>query len=273
MISSCLQEFLEKHPSKINFNEDKLQEHAYLTDLIFSPARSCSNEQQFSLLLEILSKIDESNPFVGGIITNLCYRYNENKKERSFLFPELYEIKKKYDLSVDLTKPINVRWLISSTNTLGTIALMRGDITQAKKIFEKGVKKYSLAAHTPLLYMNLCMVYFQYAMIKYDEGRLNHSISLFERCYYLSISAVNEIFTSRNEYILSMKTDCEKLIQIGAQSITAKEIMSKENKLTGTRVPKIKVKGNFKSVVVLSRFEDKTSDWHFNVEKNINGVC
>lgn len=236
-MNDFVKQFLAEMPSNIEFDKSKLSDHAYLTNLIFSPSRTCNNDQQFSLMLEMLIFMEKNNPFIGGIITNLCYRYNENKLERKFVLELLYNLKTKYDRLLDITIPINSRWLVSSTNTLGTTLLMEGEVDRAKLIFEAGLRKYAFASHTPLLNLNLCMVYFQYAMIKVSENRRNHAISLFERCYYLSVSSVNEIYSSRNEYVLSMKMDCDKLLELGSQALKAKCHLSNGKILTGSRVP------------------------------------
>lgn len=262
--------FVELNPSDIELEGGKLNDHAYLTQLIFSNNKSGTPAQQFSLLLEMTALMEVNNPFLGGVITNLSYRYSEEVCKREFIFPEIYALKKSYDDNADLTQPAGARWFISSTNVLGTIALMKGDVGEAKAIFERGLRKYALSAHTPLLYMNLCMIYFQYGLIKYSEGRVNHAVSMFEKCYYLTVSAINEIYNVRNDWVLAMKFDCEKLIEIGAQSLVAKEIISMSSPLTGSRIPKVKARGNLQLDIVLSRFKVTDSKWHKKIERLVN---
>lgn len=267
-----LKSYVVEKPSNISFEVERLIDHSYLTHLIFSPNKPGTKDEQFSLLIEMLLHMELSNPFLGGVLTNLSYRYNENKEKYGFILPYLFMFKKSYDHKADTTKPIFSRWLISSTNTLGTIALMEGNVDEAKQIFERGLKKYALSAHTPLLYMNLCMTYFQYGLIKYQENHINLAISILERCYYLSISAINEIYTARNEFVLSMKMDCEKIIEVGLEALKAKEIISSNKILSGSRVPKIKQNNDFKVEVVLGRFKHSKSIWHNAVECKINEV-
>ncbi|MCX2831894.1 hypothetical protein [Microbulbifer thermotolerans] len=273
MSQDAILKFLKENPSSINFDINKLNDYVYVTNNLFNhAARKGSSDEQFSLLLKILNNANSENPLLGGIITNLCYRYNEKLEERDFIFPYIYEIKDNYDNVVDITKPAYSRWLVSSSNTLGTVALMRGEVERGKKILERGLKIYSLAAHTPLLYLNLCMMYFQYAMIRFQEGRVNHAASIFEKCYYLSISAINEIYSSRNDYILSMKFDCDRLTKIGLEALKANSFLLRDKSLFGSRIPKVNVDTNFDVSVITARFARPSSSWHKNIEKKINEV-
>lgn len=262
--------FINSNPSGISIDLNKINSHSYLTSLIFGNNKYGDKNQQFSLLLEILKEMEMSNPFIGGVLTNLSYRYNEEIESRGFIFPNLYKVKKEYDNRGNFSQPINVRWLISSTNTLGTTALMQGNVKEAKLIFERGLKKYSLSGHTPLIYMNLCMIYFQYSLIKYSEGRINHSLSLFEKCYYLTASALNEIYNVRNDYASSMKMDCEKLIELGLNSLRAIELISKGKNIVGSRVVNSKSNKKFEANMVLSRFKFKECDWIKDIEGRVN---
>lgn len=272
-MSRCNHKLFKKKPSNIDFDINRFDDYVYVTNNIFNHAlRKGSNDEQFSLLLEILSNASCENPLLGGVITNLCYRYNENLEERDFIFPYIYEIKDSYDNVADVTKPAYSRWLVSSSNTLGTVALMRGEVERGKEILERGLKIYSLAAHTPLLYLNLCMMYFQYAMIKFQEGRVNHAASIFEKCYYISISAVNEIYSSRNDYVLSMKFDCHMLTEIGLEALKANNLILRDKSLFGCRVPKVNVDAKFDVSVITKRFARPYSGWHKGIEKRINEV-
>lgn len=262
------QEYLKKNPPIKKIDEKKINDRKYLISTILGNVKDINKDEQFNTLIHALGLMKITNPYLGGIITNICYRYQEKSEEREFIFPKIYELKESLDNNANFNEPVFARWLVSSSNTLATLALSKGHIDEAEKIIHRCLKINSLSSHTPLLYMNLCLMYFQLAMIYFHKGDLKSSSCIFEKCFYLTNSAINEIYNTRNEFLLSMKIDCDTLIELGNKSIIALNKLNIE--LEGSRVPKIKNKKNFSSKIALKRFQNLNSDWHDTIDFKIN---
>lgn len=265
-----INDFLECNKTNIELEKDMLRNHAYLTKNLFHNSK-LKNDEQFTVLLKHLHLFDTKNPFLGGVITNICYRVAEDYDNRSFIIDHLISIKSEYDRKVDLSHPINTRWLLSSTNTLSTLILATGRVDEAKKILEKGLRRYSLGAHTPLINQNLAMIYIQYAMIKFSESRLNLSSSIFEKCLYHCSNSLHEIHNSRNNFFSSMLSDCQNIVEISKSASTG--IALRKGKQIGSRTDIGNNITTFSSKVITSRFFNnfiKEHNWHLNKDIQIN---
>ena len=276
-----LNKYLETDKNKEAFDllplytVEELKNHRFVTNNIFSSgARKYNNNDMWFLLLKNLTIIPSDSHFIGGFITTLSYRLMEDFENRSFIIKHLINIKKFYDLNSDISLPSHSRWIISSSNVLGSVLLMSKKSEEAKEVFDRALSLLSKIPHTPLFMWNLCMLHYQYGMIFVEKEEYKKAIQQFEKCFLTGKNAIDEIYHPRNNYFISMFIDCENILKLSKYSSIAINALRK-NLSEGSRFSEMKLNSSmkFNGEIVINRFSElrkEEKQWHKKIETIIN---
>jgi hypothetical protein len=189
---------------------DRLLDHSYYHDNFLNP----KNRQDFYYkCLAALECVDIKNPYIGSLITLISYRIAESLNVRSNSVDFLVSLKRKYDENIDVNIPISTRWLTSSSTTLAIvlIALERHD--EAQSILETLLRKYFLCVDNQLSYWNFSTALIILARLVEKKGNKKRSYQIYSRCFEFSKESINKILHGKNQFVLNMFIDCQKILR------------------------------------------------------------
>ena len=189
---------------------EKLVEHSYYHDNFLNPR---NRKDFYYKCLAALECMDVKNPYMGSLITLLSYRIAENLKARRDKVDNLIVLKGKYDKNIDTNFPISTRWVTSSSTTLAIILVALERYNEAQTVLETLLRKYYLCVDNQLSYWNFSTALIILAHLVERKGNKKRAYQIYSRCFEFSKDGVNKILHGKNQFVLNMFVDCQKLLR------------------------------------------------------------
>lgn len=259
---------------KYRLDTNKLADEFYVTEKIINAGtRGMGNQELFFVAYNAFSVMPARNHFYGSLITLIAYKYLEAPEERTWVLSRLIEAKKKYDESIEVKTPNIVRWGISSTTALSLALLLNDFVDDAERIIDKTISVFE-PHHNQLSYWNYCQcLILKSAILVYKQNQ-GEAGWKFLSAFDFSRRAINDIYHSRNNWVLGQISDCQALLSLGELALKCGA------KCLGNKIPSesrfadIKHHGGVSFAPVFIRFRDSRakfkSSFFDSIEKNFN---
>lgn len=201
---------------KYTLDKKKLNDEHYVTSKIINAAtRNLNNNELFFTAFNALREIKPENHFHDALITLLSYKTLENPKGRMWIISTLEKskIESQKDNNVILTPNI-VRWNISSTASLSLLLLLNDLEESASNIINHTVNENS-TIYNQLTFWNYTIIKLLQALIEANNNTPKKAGWTFLETFDFTRKAVNDLYHSRNDWILGQISDCRALIELG----------------------------------------------------------
>ena len=251
----------------------KVNDEFYMTrSLVNAASREYNKDEIFFVALNALRVVKKDNHFFGALITLLCYRVLEQPDSRGWIVDSLFEEKRKFDNSEITLTPNRSRWIISSSCTLGMVLLLKGEIFAANEVLKSSLENADPEMNQ-LCYWNHSLCLFMIALIETYQGDFVSSGWKYIKVFDFSRKAINDLYHSRNDWLLGQVSDCKALLSIGELAVKcASKCLG--NIPAESRIAAIKYNGNINLNPIFERSRDarKLANESFfqEVEKKLN---
>ncbi len=260
---------------KYRLNENKLADEFYVTGAIINAAtRGMDNNELFFVAYNALSIMPIGNHFFGALITLISYKYLESPDYRGWVLEVLLDAKSKFDAFVGYCTPNFARWGISSATAFALVLLLNDQVGNAEDVIDSALGKYDPNLNQ-LSYWNYCQCLILKATILAHSGKLKEAGWKYLAAFDFSRKAINDIFHSRNDWVLGQISDCHALLNLG--ELAMKCATRSLGKIPSeSRYADIKYSGKISFAPVFTRFQNSLPRFNSNFfnasEKFFNAV-
>lgn len=243
---------------KYKLDEKKLTDEFYVTGAIINAAtRGMENNELFFVAYNALSVMPINNHFYGALITLISYKYLEAPEYRGWVLGVLLDSKRKFDEGVEYCTPNTARWGISSATAFALVLLLNDRVEDADRVLSSALKRYEPNLNQ-LSYWNYCQCLILKASILVFSGKNKEAGWKYLAAFDFSRKAINDIFHSRNDWVLGQVSDCHALLNLGelAMKCAARSLGRIPSE---SRYADIKYSGKISFAPVFSRFQSSRS--------------
>ena len=206
---------------KYKLSRDLLEDEAYVTGAIINAAtRGLNNSELFFMAYNALAIFPEKNHFYGSLVTLISYKYLEAPECRGWVVRVLLGAKNRFDSSADSYAPNSVRWGISSATALSLALLMHDRLADAEEVIDSALLRYEPNINQ-LSYWNYCQCLILKATLRLHAGEQAEAGWRYLAAFDFSRTAINNIYHSRNDWILGQISDCHALLRLGELAMKA----------------------------------------------------
>nr|WP_314876140.1 hypothetical protein [uncultured Pseudomonas sp.] len=240
--------------AKYRLDQNKLADEFYMTGAIVNAAtRGMENNELFFVAYNALAIMPITNHFYGALITLVSYKYLEAPEYRGWVLDTLFESKKKFDGAVEYCTPNLARWGISSATAFSLALLLNDRVESAEWALDSALTKYEPNLNQ-LSYWNYCQCLILKSTILVHSGNSKEAGWKYLAAFDFSRKAINDIYHSRNDWVLGQVSDCHALLNLGELSLkcAAKSLGRIPSE---SRYADIKFNGKINFMPVFSRFQ------------------
>jgi len=204
---------------KYRLDSGKLSDEFYVTrKLINAATRGLDNNELFLAAFSALSIMPTSNHFYGALITLSAYKYLEAPDGRGWVLDVLNRCKIEFDNAPTTKTPNIVRWGISSATALSLALLLNDRIEEAERTLDATLLNYP-PNYNHLSLWNYCQCLILKSSIVFYSGKKVDAGWKFLSAFDFSRKSINDIYNSRNDWVLGQISDCQALLSLGELSL------------------------------------------------------
>ncbi|OUM36988.1 hypothetical protein B8W72_05610 [Pseudomonas putida] len=243
---------------KYKLDEKKLSDEFYVTGAIINAAtRGMENNELFFVAYNALSIMPINNHFYGALITLVSYKYLEAPEYRGWVLGVLLDSKRKFDEGVEYCTPNIARWGISSTTAFALALLLNDRVDDAGCVIDSALKRFEPNLNQ-LSYWNYCQCLILKATILVYSGKNKEAGWKYLAAFDFSRKSINDIYHSRNDWVLGQVSDCHALLGLGELAMKC-AVKSLGKIPSESRYSDIKYSGKISFAPVFSRFQSSRS--------------
>ncbi|WP_323615046.1 hypothetical protein [Pseudomonas putida] len=243
---------------KYRLDQDRLADEFYITGAIINAAtRGLDNGELFFVAYNALAIMPLTNHFYGALVTLVSYKYLEAPECRAWVVDVLLESKKRFDCAAHSDSPNVVRWGISSATALSLVLLLNDRVDDAECVIDSAFTKYEPNLNQ-LSYWNYCLCLILKATVLFHAGRCKDAGWKYLAAFDFSRKAINDIYHSRNDWVLGQVSDCHALLNLGELGMKCAAKSIGDIPLE-SRYADIKYGGAINFMPVFSRFQRSRS--------------
>lgn len=235
-------------------DQSKLADEFYMTGAIINAAtRGMENNELFFVAYNALAIMPKNNHFYGALITLISYKYLEAPEYRGWILNILLESKKQFDGALEYCTPNLARWGISSATAFSLALLLNDRVDDAEWTIDSALANYEPNLNH-LSYWNYCQCLILKSTILAASGKNKEAGWKYLAAFDFSRKAINDIYHSRNDWVLGQISDCHALLNLGELSLkcAAKSLGKIPSE---SRYADIKYNGAINFMPVFSRFQ------------------
>lgn len=200
---------------KYRLDASKLNDEFYVTRKIINAAtRGLDNNELFLAAFSALAIMPLNNHFYGALITLSAYKYLEAPEGREWVLDVLNRCKIEFDDAPTAKTPNIVRWGISSATALSLALLLNDKVDEADRILNVVLSHYE-PNYNQLSLWNYCQCLILKSAILFYKGKKAEAGWRFLSAFDFSRKSINDIYNSRNDWVLGQISDCQALLSLG----------------------------------------------------------
>lgn len=207
-------------PISFEFDLSKQNDIHYMNKIVFSASTRKKGNELFYFLFCVLTLMSKESKFYLGILSVLSYRIAESPIDRNIFGLEIISRRIEAINIFDHSKadPVLLRWIISSGYAVSVLCLYYKLPDKAKLLLASitPLSRYSSLNH--MVYWNLAASLMIKGYLHFGNNEIEEAKLTFMELCDLTERGVRDIYSTRNEALVTQTADCIALIEIGSQA-------------------------------------------------------